>query len=235
MGKHANKRRLLFPLICMNALIVAIIVTSFAWFSRIRNVDMGIDFGAKDYEISASLRMDGHPLTENLLQFEDMFPGTLHKRTIEVSVRNEDSKKLMTTWFFNKPTLEEEIPYIDIDGTYGTAGYYYYLGSQIQISNVIYSIDGTTFTSAIGKGKYLITTSSEGLIKGQVNGVVSEITDIPQVEIINEIILEPDQSAIITISLEFVDNGTNQNIFQYAWASIGVCARNITVMLSEVE
>lgn len=187
--------------------------------------------------LSISLSTDGvnWSNTDELI-FENFFSGHVNSKKFFVRLIYKEEKDINISLSFRSPDgyFGSEEPYIN-------NGLYYYLGSQLQISNVKATlnnqlVDPSAYTS--GTGKYLVTTTSEGVTKGQVTGVNSVVTSIEMVDIVKSFILPGvtsplnESEAIFEIALTFVDNGQNQNVYQNS--ANFVCRRKLILGWEDV-
>ena len=199
--------------------LTALSYVTFAWFQFNRRAEIGgtqIDVNG-NFDVTYSLYQDDVYQADGNLIFSNYYPGQVHRRKMTIVANNFDSDVLMT-WFFKAPSELEEIPYIDTLGDYGTAGDYYYLGSQIVIDEVFVKVNNVVTTTNNAEGTYLVTTNSVGLSKGQVNSVSSAVT-FQNINIVESTLLPFGQSAVIDVYFTFVDNGTNQNVYKNVWAT----------------
>jgi len=197
----------------------------FAWFSSgpaRSNVDVDI---TEEINLDVSLSTDGQNWSSELdeIIFEDIFCGYANRKTLFVRCINNDINDLLLSFFFVPPDgiSGEETPYVD-------GSRYNYLGSQLQISDIRIALNGQSIDAsgyAVGKNRYLVTTSSQGLTKGQVNYVGAAVTEIPRLDILSGMTLPVGASVMIEIDFTFVDNGTDQNIYQNS--DDFVCSRRL--------
>ena len=215
--------------------LTALGYVTYAWFELKRRELTNFDQVqvTDNFDVTYMLYKDSVYDTDNQIAFDDFYPGDVHKRTLTIVATNHDDDVKMT-WFFKAPTALDEVPYVDTNGDYGNAGYYSYLGSQIQIESVSVLVNSVPTTTVNAAGTYLVTTNSVGLTKGQVN----QVADVPlmndNINLVEGVTLPSGQTATIDIVFTFVDNGTNQNIFKDAWPATGVCRRSLTVFLAKV-
>lgn len=215
--------------------LTALGYVTYAWFEHKRREMVNFDeiLATDNLDVTYMLYKDSVYDADNQIEFEDFYPGDVHKRTLTIVATNHDADVKMS-WFFKAPTELDEIPYIDTDGDYGTAGYYNYLGSQIQIESVSVLVNSVPTATVNAAGTYLVTTNSVGLTKGQVNGVAAVPLMPDNIFIVDGLILPSGQTATIDIVFTFVDNGTNQNVFKDAWPASGVCRRSLALFLAKV-
>lgn len=231
------KYHLLVTFIATSLSLVSLISVSIAWFqsNRIINANLSGVYVRDLYDVTISLKQDGVSITDGIIHFEDFFPGVLNEHEVEIAITNNSDSLLYTTWYFRTPSSEQEVPYVDTAGTYGPEGYYYYFGSQIQVSDVYAEVGSTTVDTGVGEGEYLIETNSVGLTQGQVNGVSSPITSFSQFYLLDDFGVDVGQTATIIFTLTFVDNLTNQNVYQLAWPTSGVSERQLGLYLLREE
>lgn len=229
----ALKKRTLITLFGVVVSFASLVTVSLAWFQMNRKLMAnyaGVEINNL-FDVTIVMRQDGELVTDGVIRFEDFFPGQANARQLEITITNNSDDLLHTSWFFKDATSEQEVPYIDTLGTYGEANYYYYFGSQIQISSVSAVSDLTSVDTGAGEGEYLLETNGVGLTQGQVNGVANAITTFPRLDILNSFPIEGGATANIAFTFLFVDNGTNQNVYSLAWPSVGVCQRNLSVFV----
>lgn len=174
------------------------------------------------------------PLVGDEIVFSDLIPGQ-GERSVKVVATNTGLDDAKISLGFLAPTVSEEVPYVDTTGSYGPSNYYYYFGSQIQISAVETKVENSNVVVPHGLNSFLVPTSSGGLPKGQVNGVENEITTFNPLSFASDITILVGKTATIKTTFRFVDNTTDQSIYMSAWPSVGVSARVINVSLSEAD
>ena len=202
--------------------LAAITMSGYAWFvfnvqQRVINPDI---INSGDYKYSFSYKVN-NVADSGQIVFNEIFPGDVHKNNIEITLTNVDTKNFFVTLYLDAPTANEEIPYVD------NAGNYYYLGSQIQITKLDVLLNGNPVASPNGLNKFLVTTSSTDVLKGQNNSVTTAQTNIAKLNLVNEILIPAGQTISLNIDFTFVDNGTSQNVYMDDWASVGKSIRNI--------
>ncbi len=199
----------------------------FAWFSSgpaKSNIEVDT---REERNLDIFLSTDGQIWSDELydILFDDIFCGSLNRKILYVKCVNNDTKDLLVSLFFWPPdgVNGAEVPYI-------SDNLYYYLGSQLQISDIRATTEGQTIDLteyAVGKDKYLVATSSQGVLKGQANSVDAAIESIPRLDLLTNLTLPVGTTTIIEIEITFVDNGTNQNIFLNS--ENYVCIRKLTL------
>jgi hypothetical protein len=207
-----------------------------SWFQSARRIDTNVSgiYVTNLYNATISLKHNDEPVTDGIIGFDEFYPGEVHQQYVEITITNNSQRTMETKWFFKAPTSLQEIPYVDTEGAYGTAGDYYYLASQIQLSEFSASIGEEVTDTAIGEDEFLLETSNVGVTKGQVNGVSEEISGYTQFLILDGYLIDPGLTAVISLTFTFVDNGTSQNVYQTAWPSVGVCQRHLGLYMSPV-
>lgn len=223
MLKHHTRNKAIFLRIriMLSILSLGVTLTSFsfvtyAWFSHnrtasIHNANVNID---TPFRYTTGVKVDDFPISGANINFVAFFPGTLNSRKLTLTFTNIDTKPIKVRWFFKIPTITEEIPFIDTLGTYGPTNDLYYFGSQLQMSNIAINNDGVIINGGVGQGRYLVTTSSVGLTKGQINSVSSPVNFTDELVIVDDLNVAAGKTAITNIIFTFVDNGLEQNVFQ---------------------
>lgn len=231
----AIRMRMFLTFVSLTVALTALSYVTFAWFQFNRRAEIGgtnVDVNG-NFDVVYSLYEDNVLQSDGVVDFNDFYPGNVHARKLKISVTNFDAD-LHMTWFFAAPTALQEIAFVDTNGDYGTAGNYYYLGSQIQIAAVAVIVDAVPVASTNAAGTYLVSTSSVGLTKGQVNGVATSVTNTPRIDLVENVLLPFGQTATIEITFTFVDNGTNQNVYKDAWPAVGITSRLLSLYLKNV-
>lgn len=225
--KKRQARKLYLTLFSTIVSFLALSLSTFAWFSFNRTADTTADkIVISDYYAHEfNYTVDGVPQVNGELNFFGFYPGNVHKRTLTFTLKNTSDGPYQVTLFLNTGNLLNEVPYYDAAKKWNNTPYYYYLGSQIQVSKVQLSIDGTAPTFISGQGSYLLSTSSAGLSKGQVNGVASQLNVMTQVDLLKNVSLANGKTLIGLIEFTFVDNGTDQSMYMEDWPTVGVCKR----------
>lgn len=228
------KKRLITTFLALTVSVTALSFVTFSWFIFNRNAHIiGTNVGVDaNFEVTYRLFEDDVLDTDNVIDFDNVYPGQVHRRKLTIETNNYGGA-VKVTWLFKAPTSGQEVPYQDTAGTYGAANNYYYLGSQLQVNQVDTLVNGSSVTTTNATGAYLVTTNSVGLTKGQVNGVASPVTSIPRMNLVSAVTVPALQTAVITIYFTFVDNGTNQNVYKDGWPSVGVSARTLQLFLEE--
>lgn len=216
--------------------LASFISVTISWFQSARRVPTNMSgiYVTNLFNVSISLKQDGVSVSDGIINFTELYPGTSHTREVEIIITNHSEYSIATKWFFKIPTSAQDVPYIDVGGEYGPEGYYYYLASQIQVSDVYASIGSEVTDTAVGENQFLLETNSSGVTKGQVNGVSAAVGAIPSLLILDEYLIGPDQTATIVFDFTFVDNLTNQNVYQTAWPTVGVCQRHLGLFIEPI-
>lgn len=226
--------RMALTFLSLAVALTALSYVTFSWFIFNRRAEIGgvqVDVNG-NFDVTYALYQDDVIVDDGQVDFNNFYPGAVHRRKLTL-VTNNFGDDIKFTWTFKAPTALEEVPFIDTLGDYGTAGNYYYLGSQIQISEVVVKVNAVVVSATTAQGSYLVTTNSIGLTKGQVNGVASAVTNIPNMYLAQAVTLPYFQTAVIDIFFTFVDNGTNQNVYKDAWPLSGFTSRALTLFLED--
>ena len=226
--------RLALMFVSLAVALTALSYITFSWFLFNRRADIGglaVDVNG-NFDVTYSLYENDVLDDDSVIDFSSFYPGQVHRQKLTI-VTSNFADDVLITWSLKMPTALEEVPFIDTLGDYGEANYYYYLGSQIQVNEVNVTVNDIPLTALTAEGNFLVTTSSTGLTKGQVNGVASEITSIPTLDLVEDVTLGYYQTATIDIYFTFVDNGTNQNVYQNAWPTMGVSSRQLVLFLED--
>lgn len=187
--------------------------------------DVDIDL-IEEQKLDVSVSMDGNHWSDDLTEivFNSIFSGAMNRKTFYVKCVNTDDVDLLVSLYFMPVTVGtggDEVPYV-------SGGQYYYLGSQLQISDIRATRGGQSLnlaSYAVGKNSFLVTTSPYA--GGQVNSVDAAVTEIPRLDILNELPLPVGTETVIAVDFTFADNGTNQNVYQDA--SGFVCRRRLMI------
>ncbi|OQC09786.1 MAG: hypothetical protein BWX74_00859 [Tenericutes bacterium ADurb.Bin087] len=208
---------------------ISLTIVTHAWFLSVRNA--GVDNPnveiLDEYARSFSYALNGVPIEDEIIEFTPFYPGHVHRKTLTFSLTNLSAHPFFMDLYFNNAGSLDEAPYLDTEGKWGNANYYYYLGSQIALTAVSLSIDGATPTYTSGAGNYLVQTNSVGVTKGQVNGVASAVTSIPRFNIFQNVTIPASKTLSGTIEFTFVDNGTDQSMYFIDWPTTGVSKRQM--------
>lgn len=218
---EANKKKLIKSLILLIVtavfFITACITYILAWFvnSKENQLDGFVLNTSSDLDITIKLSNDGENWDNatNILLFENFFSGQVHNKSFYVSMRLNEEKNISITLCLQSP-----------NGSYGkeephtSEGLYYYLGSQIQISDIKAFADDQEIEGfsayAAGLNEYLVNTTSENVAKGQDTAYEYAVLNIPTINIIEDYLLPVDREIIFIIDFTFVDNGEDQSIYQ---------------------
>lgn len=229
------RRKYVFTIISLIFSVVSLAATSLAWFIFARKGDIINNQIIADpaFSYTYNSKLDGVTYTNNDMTFNDMFPGALNSRKFTFDLTNNGNEPFVIDLYLKAAQSSEEVPYIDTTGKWGTANTYYYFGSQIALKNITLTIDGVTPSNTNSEGSFLVSTSSEGLSAGQVNGVSSPISLIPRLNLFSNVIIPAGKTLNGSIDFAFIDNGTNQNVYMEDWASSGHTSRTIEGHLRE--
>ncbi len=231
--KGLQKISLLVSGLALAATLTAFFSVSFAWFTHKR--DAAIQKPETEmtahYQVSylTYLNDSVNPHNSDKILNYTLYPGQ-KKLKIRFEITNIGEFATKVNLAFIAPSAEQEVPFIDTAGDYGTAGYYYYFGSQIKIENISAKVNNIDVTLLDPADEFLITTTPEG--NGQVNGVASALT-IPELEILEDVNILVGEVLSVEYTLLFVDNDTNQNVFKDAWPTNGVSSRDFKIHLKE--
>lgn len=223
----------LMLIVAAGVCITACTAQLFAWFSFQSEQKGNFDVTIRDdIKVEISVSTDGETWygAQDDITFQNIFCGAANAKTLYVRMKNNDGRNVNATLSFRRPdgTYGEESPYT-------TGGVYYYLGSQLQISGARATVNGQIVDVSgkdAGLGKYLVTTSSNGLTKGQVTGYGSAVTNIPRLDIIDGFTLLKDSETVFEIDFTFVDNLTDQSVYQNA--DNFVCRRRLMAEWGEI-
>lgn len=208
----------------MFASIVSLTLVAHAWFTHNRDTSIInpiiVNKGKFDYDFNS--QANGTTISDGSIMFDPVYPGAVHKNNITFSLTNNDDKNYRTS-FYLSTNANDEVPYIDPSGNY------YYLGSQIQITKLDIHLDGVALSGATALNKFLVTTSSDQVTKGQNNSVAAAVTPLDDLFLIENVLVNVGQTLSFDIDFTFVDNGTNQNIYKDEWPVVGRCTRNLKV------
>lgn len=223
--KHQN-RKLHTTIFGSLVSFLSLFYTTFAWFTFVRSANTNADkiTITDHYGHEFNYSVDGVPQQTGKLNFFGFYPGNVHKRNLTFSLKNISDGPYQFRLSLKTQEEMNEVPYHDTANKWG-GNKYYYLGSQIQVSKVELLIDNTTPSFESGVGSYLLTTSSEGLLKGQINGVSSPIEVMTTVDLFKNVTIPNGKTLMGTIEFTFIDNGTDQSMFMQDWANSGTCIR----------
>ena len=222
-----NKRRYILSLFAMIASVLSLTVTSFAWFIFNRNssVNNSEVIVTDQFAHEFTLTIDGQSVTNNEIHFSSIFPGQVHKRNLSFTLKNTSHNPYLADIYLKTTGNNQEVPYFDNQDKWAVSDLYYYLGSQIQISDIVLTIDGVQPSYVSGEGSYLLTTTNVGVTKGQVNGVSNPVDVAPRLELLKNVLLPVNKTLVGSIDFTFVDNGTDQSMFMEDWPLVGMCSR----------
>lgn len=224
-------------LVCFLTVFTWLFTTdAFGWFVKSKTpYSNDISLNTLDgYDMDMLISSDG----SELIQYENriisvdimdnIFCGSANSRTITLKHTNNENKDLYIWWYFGIPNL----PYGGVETPHTESGKYYYLGSQLAITDITVTVNDAPRTVApaviSGKGKFLLPTAPQG--GGQVTFVQNAVASMPRVDLIEGMTLEAGKTTIITLTLTFVDNGENQSIYQNF---AGDCSRQLYFKLLE--
>lgn len=224
-------------LVCFLTVFTWLFTTdAFGWFVKNKSPhsnDISLDT-IGDYDLDLYISSDGGEFVQyankiiSVDMIDNIYSGSANSRTITLTHTNNEDKDLYIWWYFGIPNIPNggvEIPYID-------SGKYYYLGSQLAITDITVAVNGTPKAVApailSGKGRFLLPTATQG--GGQVTYVQSAVASMPKVDLVEGMALEAGKTTIVTLTLTFVDNGENQNIYQNFE---GDCSRQLYFKLLE--
>lgn len=224
--KH-YRRKYILTFLALSASILSLSVTSFAWFIFNRNVSTtnSETIVANQFAHEFTFTIDGQNPSNNEINFLNIYPGQVHHRNLSFALKNTSTAPFQADIYLKATNNFQEVAYFDNQDKWHTTDYYYYLGSQIQVTNVTLTIDGIAPSFTSGQGAYLLTTNSVGLTKGQVNGVTTEVNVTPRLELLTNALIPVNKTLIGHIDFTFVDNGTNQSMFMEDWPAVGTCTR----------
>lgn len=231
--KSKNQKRLLLNLFALLGSVLTLTVTSMAWFVSNRQSNIVNDAIAVRDNFSHQYHfwVDGVSTDNKVFDFSSFYPGNVHKRNLSFTLKNQSEFTFLADLYFNPVTTGQEIPFVDGSAKWGAANTYYYLGSQIQITDVTVTIDSVEVITTTAEGSYLVTTNSVGVTKGQVNGVSSPVTNIPILYFIRNVSLASGKTLVGSIDFTFVDNKTDQSMYMVDWPLVGACSRGLSSYL----
>lgn len=183
-------------LVCFLTVFTWLFTTdAFGWFVKNKapqSNDISLDT-IGDYDIDLSISSDGG----EFLQYENkiisvdiidnIFSGSVNSRTITLKHTNNESKDLYIWWYFGIPN----IPNGGVESPHIEGGKYYYLGSQLAITDITVAVNGTPTVAApaiiSGKGQFLVPTATQG--NGQVTFVSSALASLPKRDLVEGLML----------------------------------------------
>ncbi len=221
------RRKYILTFLALSASILSLSVTSFAWFLFNRNVQTTNSevIVANQFAHEFAFTIDGQNPSNGEINFLNLYPGQVHHRNLSFTLKNTSTNPFQADIYLKTLNNNQEIAYFDNQDKWSLTDYYYYLGSQIQITNVSLTIDGVAPTFISGQGAYLLTTNSVGVTKGQVNGVTNPVNATPRLELMTNVLIPVNKTLIGHIDFTFVDNGTDQSMFMEDWPLVGTCIR----------
>jgi hypothetical protein len=222
-----NKRRYILSLFAMTASVLSLTVTSFAWFifNRNNSVTNSEVIVADQFAHQFTYTVDGQSPLNNELHFAAIFPGQVHTRNLSFTLKNTSNNPYQADIYLKATSNDQEVAYFDDQDKWNVDDLYYYLGSQIQISDITLTIDGIQPSYLSGEGTYLLTTTSVGVTKGQVNGVSAPLDVTPRLELLKNVLIPVNKTLVGSIDFTFVDNGTDQSMYMEDWPLVGTCSR----------
>lgn len=231
--KMKSRRKFVLSVLAALLLVFPVVLTAYAWFYNEKILQLKL---APDdvLDVVISLKVDGgawrdYEGSKLNCEFDDMLPGAAQSRTLAIRLKNDGKKNFMFSMFFDELQSGDETPLIVPGGEGDT---YYYLGSQICITDIAATVDNVSSqisAEAVGKDKFLVETSSEGVAAGQVTGTDEEATGITGFDIIENMFIENGTTVVLTLTFTFVDNGENQNIYQSSGENGYKCRRTLVM------
>ena len=228
MNKSSNKfiASLMLVVLAGGACLTACAAYIFAWLATSPpQSDVAVDL-IEEQQMDVYISMDGENWSAELTEivFNNIFCGNMNRKTLYVKCVNADTVDLLVSLYFMPAAVGEggdEIPYI-------FNNQYYYLGSQLQISDIRATRDGQSLNLAayaVGNNSFLVTTSPAAA--GQVNSVGAAIPEIPRLDILKELPVPLGPETVIEVDFAFADNATNQNVYQSS--TNFVCRRRLMI------
>lgn len=135
--------------------LTALAYVTYSWFIFNRRAEIGgLNVGVDDnFDVTYSLYQNDVLDDDQFIDFSLFYPGIANRKKLTI-VTNNFGDDVSITWGFKVPTANQELPFIDEDGLYGPEDHYYYLGSQIQVSEVNVSINSTPVVATTASGSY---------------------------------------------------------------------------------
>lgn len=228
-----NKFRLFLTFFGVAMSMVALTITTLAWFLSTRHVgaNIGEIVVEDEYAHEFSLMSNDAVITDSTIEFDAFYPGHVHRKSVEFSLTNFSKQGFTADLYFEAPEASDEAPFIDTEGKWGDVNYFYYLGSQIALTKVELNIEGTTPNFTSGEGNFLVETSSAGVAKGQVSGVATAISEFSRVYLFAGVEVPASKTLTGTLEFTFVDNGTDQSMYYLDWPDSGVTKRSLDAFL----
>lgn len=193
--------------------IMAITVFIFAWFTNSKGPQTSA-FDSQtvpQFDIEVTTSLDNETwTTSDVLAFSDFYCGSKNRQKLFVRITNNEAQSMSLSVRVKEKT---EIPFeLNIEDETR----YYYLGSQIKISEISAQSDEQEnidlVDCVVDPLPFLVKTASEK--NGQVN-FVTEPADIEAVlPLVTDFVIAGNSTIILTIEFEFADNGTDQSIYQ---------------------
>ncbi len=218
MDEQSQARRDLVRSIIMAILALsvgAVVITAqiYAWFAISGNTrgNFGADV-VKDISMERYISFDELSWSSetDIVEFAEIFAGQVNQKQFFLKfINNGDNVKADIYFYAPYGDFGQEQPYYD-------NGYYYYLGSQLQISNIVIKVNNVAIASSaytVGLASYLVPSAAV-LPKGQATAVSAQIEDIPALLLIKGFTFESGDTVEMQFSVTFVDNGEDQSIYQ---------------------
>lgn len=223
---------LILLFVSATALVIAVTGFVLAWF--ISNEDAKL--GSPDLTVEQKINLEITTSLDNvnwtdstLLNFADFYCGSKNRQKLFVRIINKDTEARAIGLRIDAPNSsagdQNEVPF-EIDN--GDEVQYYYLGSQIKLTEIS-AVDGASNNVSlsgyvIDTLPFLVETARQGA--GQANYVTTKKEAIEMLPLLAGLTLGGRSTMIFTFEFEFVDNGTDQSIYQnFNQKDGGCCCR----------
>jgi len=211
-ARDALVRSIIMAILALSVCAIIIGIQIYAWFAI--GPDASGNFGAdvvQDINIEKYISYDGADWSsDDAVEIGEIFAGQVNRKQFFVKLINNDNAVKIDIYFYAPyGDFGREQPYYDGES-------YYYLGSQLQISNITMKVNDAIIDStdyAVGTEKYL-TPSTPTVPKGQATAVAQEIESIPALMLIQGFTLAKNAEVVVQLDITFVDNDTDQSIYQ---------------------
>jgi len=193
--------------------IFVMLAKTFGWFTQntTNNIN-SLDMDSFKFKITEafSVSIKGQQITPDefgVCALSDLEPGD--DIIFSVSLHSDEVKNVLVNLHFLQPDNADngyDIPYF-------TGGLFYYISSQLKITNI--KVNGIDQTQAIGYNKFLLAPSDIVYQDGLPLACgTASLQNVPAVGISDNVLLTPGADLSIQVTLTFVNSGVAQNAFK---------------------
>ena len=196
VGKADDRKLTVSIFLIIISFLLLMTGISFAWFAA---NDSAIRRSLGNYNVETAVSTDGVTWQpgSNAVDLSSISKGDI---TARIKLKNHDKRGYDVSLKMHSPltVLGSETPKLV---TAEDTAKYYYLGSQIKISEIKTDEASLEKSAAPALGKFLVETGSDG--SGQVPFVTSEITEIPTLFVLDSYHLRGEESVVFSLKFSF--------------------------------